>query len=158
MLQLNCYWSVEQWRRGRLLKAFQLHNQVTTLGDNLLLDTMFGAAAKGLWYLGLIDSEGYALLSKSDTISDHSGWSEFTDYSEATRQLWTPDAAADGLATNSLAIDFNITADGTIRGGLLVNDNTKGGALGTLWGTSLWEETPVETGDIIKAHYGVQAG
>ena len=92
-------------------------------------------------------------------MASHTGWAEFTDYSELTRPAWAPDAAANGIKINTLATDFNVTADGVLVGGFVGSDNTKGGTAGLLWGTALFsDEMVLETGDIIKALYGIQAG
>ena len=118
-----------------------------------------GASQEVLWYLGLIDSDSFDLLEVNDTMLAHPGWSEYVDYTEITRPVWATGAATNGLKINTLAIDFNINADGSVRGGLLTSDDTKGGTAGLLWGTALFaEEMVVETGDIIKALYGIQAG
>lgn len=159
-MKLKCFWDVEHWRGGKLLRSYVFKNAVTISGGDAILDTMFDTLPKeAAWYLGLIDSAGYELLATDDTSLLHPGWTEFTAYSELTRPQWSADPSVNGLKINTLAIDFNITADGSVRGGLLSSDNTIGGTAGLLWGTALFtEELVVETGDVIKALYGIQAG
>jgi len=158
-LKLKCFWDIQHWRKDTLLQKQLCHNAVTVLGKDAVNDTMFGVTAKeAAWYLGLVDGAGFELLEEADTMLVHPGWSELTDYSELTRPQWSPDPSVAGLAINSLPIDFNITADGSVRGGLLSTDNVIGGTAGLLWGTADFEELIVEIGDVIKALYGVQVG
>jgi hypothetical protein len=115
---------------------------ITTPGMNALLDSYFGSG----WYIGLIDSS--PTLSADDTMASHAGWTEFTDYAEATRQEWTTDAAASGEVSNSVSVDFSINAAGTIAGYFIVNDDTKDGSSGTLFETVLFSsEESVQNGD-----------
>jgi hypothetical protein len=159
-LKLKCFWTIEHWRGDTLLRRSVHRNAVTALGKNHILDVQFETVAKeAAWYLGLVDGDGYELLEESDTMLVHPGWVEFTDYSELTRPQWLPDPAVNGLSINSLVIDFNITADGSVRGGLLTSDEVIGATAGLLWGTALFEEEMVvENLDVIKALYGIQAG
>lgn len=159
-LRLNCFWEVEHWRNGKLLSKKRHSNAVTILGQNSILDIMFdGDPQIGAWYLGLIDDVSFELLESDDTMAVHPGWVEFLGYSELTRPQWVGDPTVNGLKINTLAIDFNVTADAIIRGGLLSSDDTKGGTIGLLWGTAEFaEEMVVENGDVIKALYGIQAG
>lgn len=71
----------------------------------------------------------------ADTIASHTPWSESTPYSNATRPAFTPGAIAAGSVDNSASkASFTINASAFVYGGFLVDDNTKGGSSGTLYG------------------------
>ena len=104
---------------------------VVTVGRNALLDLSFAAG----WYVGLVDNAGFTAYAAADTMASHAGWTEAVLYTEATRQLYSPAAAAAGSATNSAAkAVFTISATATIRGAFLATSAVKSGAAGTLYG------------------------
>lgn len=65
-------------------------NGLTTLGFNLMLDSLFrnysgGATLYPYWYIGLVSNTSFTGLSVSDTMSSHTGWTEdSTDYTPPT--------------------------------------------------------------------------
>lgn len=129
-------YEVECWRDGKLIWTETFHNLVTTAGKNLLLDVMFrtGGAASA-WYVGLVNNASFSAYSAADTMGSHAGWLEGTPYSDATRIAYVPAAAASGSITNAASKAlFNINATLTVRGAFLVNNSTKGGSTGTLYG------------------------
>lgn len=148
---------VQHIRDGQVLNEFEVPNTVMTVGKNSALDVIFRAQTQiTTWYLGLIDSAGFSSINAANTMSDHATWSEWTNYSEGTRQQWTPSAAASGSITNSSAATFSINASGTLRGLFLVSDNTKGGTSGVLWAATTFSSTvAVVNGDSIKLTYTV---
>lgn len=104
-----------------------------------ILDGYFaGGTVPAALYIGLVDDDGFANYSPGvDTMSSHAGWTEFTDYSEGTRQAWTPGMViGDSPASinNPTAAQVTPTADGVIRGVFLCDSSTKGGTTGTLYG------------------------
>lgn len=72
----------------------------------------------------------------ADTSASHTSWTELAAYSEANRQTFTAGTVASGSVDNSAAkAVFTINADNTLIGGLfLIDNNTKSGTTGTLYG------------------------
>lgn len=122
----------------QLRDEWELRNAAVTVGLNYLLDAGFrNQTVVTAWYIGLINNSGFSALSAADTMSSHAGWTEFTDYDEATRQAWTiANAAASGSLATSTAATFTISATGSVRGMFLTSSNTKSGTTGTLWATA----------------------
>jgi len=146
---------------GRLKGVYDFLNGIVNEGKNLLLDVMFSdetPVGSASWYIGLIDNSGFSSLADTDTMSSHSGWNEFTSYSEANRVGWGPGAAASQSITNATAATFNITGSGTVKGPFITSNNTKGGTTGYLWATALFSaDVPVNNGDQLKITYTVSA-
>ncbi len=140
----------------RLRDEWFCRNGVTTVGLNKMLDTALRAQTPiTTWYVGLINNTGFTAVSSADTMSSHSGWTEFTSYNEATRQLLTvANAASNGTLTASAACVFTINSDGNIRGGFLASDNTKSGTTGTLYSTSdLGSARAVTNTEVLNVYY-----
>lgn len=133
----KAHWLFECFDRdGNLVWRDSFDNLVVTAGLNKLLDATFktGLAAPA-WYVGLVDNAGFSAYAASDTMASHPGWAESTVYSNANRPTFTPGAISGGSVDNSGSVAvFNINGSATIRGGFLCDDNTKGGASGTLYG------------------------
>lgn len=110
-------------------------NLVVTVGRNEILDTFLNNAAPsaGLtWYVGLKDTGS---VVAADTMASHAGWAELDVYSEGTRPGFTGGTVASGSLDNSGAkAAFSITSTDDVYGGFLVNENTKSGGLGILYG------------------------
>lgn len=151
-------YKIEQFRNGKKIHEQHYDNGVVDVGITDILDVGFRDAAtkKTGWAIGFIDGAGSPTLDPSDTMLSHAGWTEFTSYSEATRPLWAPDAAAAKTITNGTARDFNITATGTVYGTFCADDNVKGGTGGLLWATApLGTPIPVNNGDLLRITYSV---
>ena len=134
------------------------YNQITTVGLNYLLDVAFhNGTQTATWYIGLVSSS--PTYSAADTMSSHSGWTEYTAYSETNRQTWTEDAASSGSITNSTTVDFSMNATGTVAGMFLTSNNTKGGTSGTLWSALSFSggNQSVSNGDTLKVTYTLTA-
>jgi hypothetical protein len=158
---LKGMWKIEHLdSEGNVKGVYEFHNDIVNQGKNDLLDIMFSdgtqVASTG-WYVGLISSSGYSALAAADTMASHAGWTEFTGYSETTRQAWGPGAAASQSITNSTPITFSITSNGTIKGLFVCTNDTKGGTTGRLWATGLWStgDANVVNGDSFRATYTV---
>lgn len=142
----NLLYDLRYARRGdrrrvvgrRLVDEWGVKNAAVTVGLNYLLDAGFrNQTVITAWHIGLINNSGFSALSSSDTMGSHAGWSEFTDYDEATRQAWTiANAASSGSLASSTATSFTISANGTVRGMFLTSSSTKSGTTGTLWATA----------------------
>lgn len=114
-------------------------NAATTEGLNLLLDGGFrGGTVYTSWYVGLINNTSYSGVVSGDTLASHSGWSEYTGYTEGTRRQWSPAAAANGTIVNGTAMSFtNGGSSANIIGCLVATDSTKGGTTGKIWATAV---------------------
>lgn len=116
-----------KWQEG-------FYNSVVTAGLNKLLDATFSTGyVAPLWYVGLKNS--VAGILAADTMASHAGWTEGTPYSNAVRPQFIPGTIAAGVINNSASVAvFSVNNTDTIYGAFLVNDSTKGGILGTLYG------------------------
>lgn len=152
---------VELWRDGKCVHGEDVPNDITNAGKNALFEIMFHDGtqiANSAWCIGLISSSGYSALSASDTMASHSGWTEFTSYSESTRVAWGAGAAASQSITNASPATFDITGSGTVKGIFVTSQNTISGTTGTLWSTALFSaDVPVSNGDQLRVTYTVSA-
>lgn len=147
---------IEHIRDGKVINTFEFHNEVVNVGKNALLDIMFNAGTQiTTWYCGLVNNSGFTGFdTANDTMASHSGWTEFTSYSESNRVEWTSGAAASQSITNSTAMTFNITASGTLKGIFITSSNTKSGSTGTLFSEKAFASTvDVNNGDQFKVTY-----
>jgi hypothetical protein len=166
-LPLKGMWAVEHWKRKKsgllyLADKFEIHNLITTPAKVILFDTMFNLGAQttpaSKWCGGLLNSGG--TFNAGDTMLSHTGWTEYTAYSEGFRVQWNQQAAtAGGAISNSTPMTFNIAAPGGTVGGLfLTNDNAKGGTAGLLWSAANYTSpVPVVAGDQIRSTYSLSA-
>ncbi len=127
---------VECWRDGTLIWTERFHNLVTTVGKNKLLDACFKTGeASNSWFIGLVSQAGFSAYAATDTMAAHAGWTEGTPYSEGARPAFVPAApAAASMDNGASKAVFSINAALTVRGAFLVDNSTKGGATGTLYG------------------------
>ena len=145
-------------RKGRVIATTGGHNGVTIVGKNHMLDVVFGAASPVTqidpWYIGLINQSPTPTLAEADTLSSHSGWSEFTSYS-GNRQAWTDaDASAKVKGTTTVST-FTISATGDVHGIFVCSVAT--GTSGVLWATGSFDASlPVVSADELKITYGVR--
>lgn len=117
---------------GTPLWVEEIHNLVTTVGKNDVLNKYFkGSAYTAAWYVGL---KGPGTAAVSDTMASHSGWAEVTGYSESVRPALTLGTVSGGSVNNSAAkATYSINATVTIAGAFLVNNSAKGGTTGELY-------------------------
>lgn len=160
---------LKQYRLQKLIFEDTFPNGIVNVGKNKILDEMFYGATQipaANWYIGLIDLTGYSALAAGDTMSSHSGWTEFTGYTESPdrRVAWGPGAASSQATTNATPATFDITSGGTVKGVFVCGDPTasnvytKGGTTGTLWATALFSaDVAVSNGDQLKVTYTVSA-
>ena len=144
---------------GRTLWLPTISNGIVTEAPNDLLGVMFrGETQSASWYLGLIDDENFDELDDDDSMSSHAGWVENTQYDEATRRAWDPDAAAGGILTNATAREFTISDEITLQGLFVTTNSTKGATTGTLWATGLYATAvTLPAGAVFKAFYELTA-
>lgn len=155
---LTGYFTFECYDKdGRLKWKETMKNQVTTVGANFMLDTMFtGSGYTAAWYMGLVTGPGSGTTySAGDTMASHAGWAEDTTYSNATRPAVTFASASSASISTSAASVFNINGTATIAGGFVVNNDTKGGASGTLYSAKDFTggDRNVVNGDTLNVSY-----
>lgn len=151
---------MEHWRDGQKIGDIAVLNDIVDVGVNSLLDVAFRNQTQiATWYMGLVDNSGFSAFADADTMSSHSGWNEFTTYSDANRITWVPDAAATRAISNSTtSADFNINGSGTVKGIFITSNNTKSGTTGTLWATAAFaSNVAVVNGDVLKVTYTISA-
>lgn len=121
---------------GNLKWSEEVHNQVFTAGKNDLLTNYFkGSAYTAAWYAGLVSGSSVT-FADGDTAASHSGWTEFTNYSQTARPTWSGGTASNGSIDNSASqAVFTINgAGGTVGGAFLISNSTKAGTTGVLYG------------------------
>jgi hypothetical protein len=148
-------------------------NLVTSIGKQLLLDTLL----KGVSYtvvgpfLGLINSSPTFLAA--DTMTSHAGWTEFTNYTvggSAVRGTAVFAASSStGLSPSNVttstatAITYTITgAGGTVAGCFLVTgsgaSSTQSNTSGTLYSAGAFATAKITTvGDTVSVTYSTTA-
>lgn len=148
-LKVKHHFKIECVRNGKIIWTEEFDNMVVTAGAAKYLDaTLKTGLAAPAWYVGLKDT-GTPLIA--NTMASHASWATITPYSNATDPAWTPGSIT---GTSTVSVDnsaskavFNINATDDVYGAFLKDDNTKGGATGTLLGV----------GDFAAAR-GVQGG
>lgn len=162
LLNLKGRFQIELFDKdGNFKGTYDMPNGIVNEGKDKILDVMFNddtQIANSSWYIGLIDLSGFSALADTDTMASHSGWNEFTSYSEANRVAWGSGSAASQSVTNATPATFNISGSGTVKGVFVTSNNTKGGTSGLLWATALFAaDVPVSNGDQLKITYTVSA-
>lgn len=153
--------AMEHWRKGKLLNTYKTFNDITNVGKNYIFNTMFNNGtqiANNSWFIGLISLASYSALNATDTMSSHSGWTEFTSYSQSTRVAWGSGTSTAQSTSNASPCQFDITGSGTVKGVFVNSNSTISGTSGTLWATALFgADVPVTNGDQLKITYTVSA-
>lgn len=142
-------------------------NGVTIDAKIRLLRRFFAASGADVplnWFVGAINEVGMVILSQNDTMANHPGWTEFTNYtinSNATnRATWNQSISANGQLQNNLQIEFVFTASGVINGVFVCTEALKSsfspGEI--LWSTASFEAPLIiGTGDKLKMTYTVSS-
>ena len=119
-----------------------------------------GSAYTAAWYIGLYGAGASNTPAAGDTMSSHAGWTEVTDYSQATRPactFGTPTTANPSVATNSASTaTFSINATVTVGGAFLISNSTKGGTSGILFSASDFQspgDRAMVSGDTLQVTY-----
>jgi len=139
--------------RGALKWSERVRNLVTDEGCNHILSIVLdGGTQITTWYVGLKDTGNPAA---GDTMSSHSGWTEFTSYDETTRRTWTGGTVAAKSVDNSASpATFTINATGTVGGCFLTSNNTKSGTTGTLYSAvNFTQSRSVVDNDVLDVIY-----
>jgi hypothetical protein len=153
---------IECFNKDGELKWFvEDHNLVVNEGLQYMnAAALTGGSVSTTWYLGLYGAGASNTPAAGDTMASHSGWTEVTPYSNATRPTCTfatPTTADPSVATNSASpATFNINATQTVGGAFLVSNSTKGGSTGTLFSASDFSspgDRSVVSGDTLNVTY-----
>jgi len=110
---------------------------------NVGLQYMAGSALTSVtqitsWYIGLYGAAASNNPAAGDTMASHAGWTEYVNYSNATRvaaTFATATTANPSVVTNSASpASFTINgAGGTVGGAFLTSGSAKSGTAGTLF-------------------------
>lgn len=154
---------------GALKWRDEFPNTVTTVGKNLLLDTLLGGSGYSVTgpYCGLISSASYSAIAAGDTMSSHAGWLEAGSGNAPTysgsRKTLSFSAASSGSKATSSAASFSITGTGTIKGGFVVLGSGASATVentgGTLYSAGLFSggDRAVINGDTVNVSYTASA-
>lgn len=117
-----------------LLWEDRVENLITNLGLNNYLSRMWKASSyTAQHYLGLIDGTT-PTIAAGDTMSSHSGWTEFTEYDTTSGDRPDLTAALGSVASQSLAtsaaIPFLVTTDSLDCNGAFITTSAAVGATG----------------------------
>jgi hypothetical protein len=158
---------------GNLKWEENFPNLVNAIGKQLMLDTLLRGSSYSVVgpYLGLINSGG--TFAAADTMTSHSGWTEFTNYTvsgsavrgtavfaASTSSGTTPSNITTSSAT---AITYTITgAGGTVGGCFLVTGtgavSTQSSTAGTLYSAGNFAVAKaVTSGDTVAVTYSTTA-
>jgi len=135
---------------GKLKWEETAENLVVNVGLNDVLSQYFkGSSYTAGFFVGLKDT---GTIADSDTMASHSGWTEDTTYSNATRPAFTPGSVSGQSVDNSGSkAVFNINGSSTIYGAFMTTSSTKGGTTGVLYGAvDFGAQRSVESGDTLN--------
>uniref|UniRef100_A0A6M3KXH9 Uncharacterized protein n=1 Tax=viral metagenome TaxID=1070528 RepID=A0A6M3KXH9_9ZZZZ len=118
-------------RDGNLKWSETASNIVTNQGIQTLLDVGFtGATYISPWYIGLMATTG---ILATHTMAAHTGLTEATEYSQATRPIYVEVRSGQSLTNAAGKATYTINANlTTIEGAFLTSSNTKNGTAGVL--------------------------
>lgn len=131
----------------------RIENMVVNEGLNYVLSAALAAGTPiTAWYIGITNAS--PTPAAADTMASHAGWTEWTNYSESTRQTWTPGTVANQQVSNSgskARVTCN-AASQTVGGAFLVSSDAKGGTTGTLYAVGAFSggNKALNTGEILE--------
>jgi hypothetical protein len=134
---------------------------VVNVGLKDMNDKYFtGSAYTATWFLGLYGAAATNDPAAGDTAASHAGWTEVTDYSQATRPACTFGAATTAdpsVIDNSASVAvFSINGTTTVGGAFLISNSTKGGTTGVLFSAADFQspgDRSVVSGDTLNVTY-----
>jgi len=147
---------------GKLKWTDESKNLVVNVGLQYMAGTSLDGSTARItsWYLGLYGAASSNNPAAGDTMSSHAGWTEVTDYTEATRPaatFVTATTANPSVVTNSASkAQFTMNATVTVGGAFLTSNNTKGGTSGTLFSAKDFSspgDRSVVSGDVVLVTY-----
>jgi hypothetical protein len=137
------------------------HNLVVNGGLQDMNTKYFtGTSYTAAWYIGLYGAGSSNTPNANDTASSHGGWTEVTDYSQATRPqctFGTATTADPSVISNAASpASYSINASVTVGGAFLISNNTKGGSTGVLFSAADFQspgDRVVVNGDTLSVTY-----
>lgn len=160
--------------QGNLKWTEEFPNLVNAIGKELMLDTLLKGSSYSVTgpFLGLIDGAG-STFAASDTMTSHSGWTEFVNYTVGGSAVRGTAVFASASSTGSTpsnvttsaasAITYTITGGGgTVGGCFLVLGSGASSTLsntgGTLYSAGNFTTAKVTTaGDTVSVTYSTTA-
>ena len=160
---------------GNIKWADQFPNLVNAIGKQLMLDTLLKGSSYTVVgpFLGLVSGASPTFGTGTDTMTSHSGWTEFTNYTvggsavrgtavfgSSTSSGSTPSNVTSSTAS---AITYTITgAGGTVYGCFLVTGSgavsTQSSTAGTLYSEGNFTTAKTTTaGDTVSVTYSTTA-
>lgn len=125
-------------KSGTLLEMDRgsFRNGMTTQGLTAALAAELSNGTRvSTWYMGLVNNSGFSAFDPDDTMASHAGWSELTEYDEATRETLVFGAPAGGVVATSAFCEFTINATVAIKGAFITSVATKADNTGILRAT-----------------------
>jgi len=155
VFKLFCY----SKKTGKLKWVEESHNLVTNEGLNHLLDVLLhGTTPTDPWYCLLFNTDTTILATHTYAVP---GFTEDTNYDEATRPEYVEAAASSQQTTNSASrAVFTMSATTTIYGAALVSLSTKGDVAGggvLFCAAQFTNEKIVNDDDILELSYTITA-
>lgn len=147
---------------GNLKWTAESKNLVVNAGLAYMAGTALTSVAQiTTWYLGLYGAAASNTPAAGDTMSSHAGWTEYVNYSNATRvsaTFVTATTANPSVVTNTASpAVFNIDgAGGTVGGAFLTSGSAKSGTAGTLFSAADFGspgDRTVVNGDTLSVTY-----
>ncbi len=144
-------------RDGNLKWTEDFGNAVVDAGKKYLLDAMNNSISAVGPYLGLIS--GTPTVAQTDTMSSHTGWTEWTSVAARGTPTWTAASATGGTATktHSGSVSFAMTGSGTVGGCFIVLGTgavtTIGNTGGILYSAGSFTGKAVASGDTLNVTY-----
>ena len=147
---------------GNLKWTAESKNLVVNVGLAYMAGTALTSVAQiTTWYLGLYGAAASNTPAAGDTMSSHAGWTEYVNYSNATRvsaTFVTATTANPSVVTNTASpAVFNIDgAGGTVGGAFLTSGSAKSGTAGTLFSAADFGspgDRTVVNGDTLSVTY-----
>ena len=147
---------------GNLKWTAESKNLVVNVGLQYMAGTALTSVAQiTTWYLGLYGAGASNTPAAGDTMASHAGWTEYVNYSNATRvaaTLVTATTANPSVVTNTASpAAFNINgAGGTVGGAFLTSGSAKSGTAGTLFSAADFGspgDRAVVNGDTLSVTY-----
>ena len=115
---------------GDLVWSREFTNLVVNQGLDYILNT--GAVTGIAVYMGLVSGATTPTFAAADTLASHSGWTEFTSYTQTAYPTITWGTPSAGSMSGS-AVSFSINASGTVAGAFTLSDATLQNTTGNLY-------------------------
>jgi len=144
---------------GRKLDEWDAPNKVPNVELDHILATEFTSGAQiTAWYIGLMNAT--PSVAAGDSMSSHAGWTEYTNYSQATRVAYTGVEGSQAVTNSASPAIFTVNAGSTTCGGAFITSGSAiSGSTGTLAAEAAFtggNRSPAN-GDQIVVTYSISA-